>query len=502
MSIKIGNNDISKIYLGSTEIEKIYQGDTAIYEGDEPTPPSLPYQYAIVNDITNYADTDYIDVYDKKTMSWYKLNNLNEYEEYGIYGDSRQNTYYTGKLVVEGNAEYEWSGTSWVYVGSATTESFYAPTDDELRGYEGNICESGFTKYRFTISAPSTSTLRFSDQPCDFMGSINVYGPWEVGVTYDAGQTLYIPQDGIGIHDILGCGFEFAVGTGSYAKEYAVKERPMFAKAYDTLALAEADKGNVGLNAAAILPNNDAYTFSADGSLVATPHYKMVGRLSGTTECLYEPSSDDKTVTNGWKSYLDKTKLLNAIIDDATSIGGSVFSDCSSLTSVTIPDSVTSIGDYAFSWCSGIRSITIPNTVTSIGNYAFRSCGLTSVTIGDSVTSIGQGAFNNCQSLTSVTIPNSVTSIGYGAFDNCTGLTSVAIGDSVSSIGSNAFAYCSSLVSITSLATTAPTIQSGTFRNVKTGGTLYVPQGSTGYDAWMQNVNYYLGKYGWTKVEQ
>jgi hypothetical protein len=51
-------------------------------------------------------------------------------------------------------------------------------------------------------------------------------------------------------------------------------------------------------------------------------------------------------------------------------------------------------------------------------------------------------------------------------------------------------------------AITAPTIQSNTFQYVKTGGTLTVPQGSTGYDVWMGTGDYYLGKYGWTKVEQ
>ena len=50
------------------------------------------------------------------------------------------------------------------------------------------------------------------------------------------------------------------------------------------------------------------------------------------------------------------------------------FSDCSKLTSVTIPNSVTSIGNSAFSGCSNLTSVTIPNSVTSIGSYAFSGC--------------------------------------------------------------------------------------------------------------------------------
>jgi hypothetical protein len=56
------------------------------------------------------------------------------------------------------------------------------------------------------------------------------------------------------------------------------------------------------------------------------------------------------------------------------SIGDYAFSDCTGLTSVTIPNSVTSIGDYAFDGCSALTSVTIPNSVTSIGDYAFAAC--------------------------------------------------------------------------------------------------------------------------------
>ena len=154
----------------------------------------------------------------------------------------------------------------------------------------------------------------------------------------------------------------------------------------------------------------------------------------------------------------DKTTLVQCpgafaaytIPDSVTSIGGSAFRGCSSLTSVTIPDSVTSFGSDAFQGCTSLTSVTIPDSVTSIGGWAFYYCtSLTSVTIPDGVTSIGSYAFSYCTSLTSVTIPDSVTSFGDRAFDHCTSLTSVTIPDSVTSFGKGAFSYCKSLTSVT-----------------------------------------------------
>ena len=148
-------------------------------------------------------------------------------------------------------------------------------------------------------------------------------------------------------------------------------------------------------------------------------------------------------------------------------------------------------------------SIEIGTLCTSILENTFDSYEyLENVIIPDGITDILMSTFYNCPNLTSVTIPNSVTSIGQGAFSKCTSLTSITIPNSVTSIDATAFSNCSSLTEIISLATTAPTIVNNTFRNVKTNGTLIVPNGSSGYDTWMGTGNYYLGKYNWTKVEQ
>ena len=111
-----------------------------------------------------------------------------------------------------------------------------------------------------------------------------------------------------------------------------------------------------------------------------------------------------------------------------TVIDAAAFSDCTPLTSITIPDSVTSIGDNAFSDCTSLTSINIGSGVTSIGNNAFSDCtSLTSITIPDSVTSIGDNAFYDCYGLTSITIGSGVTSIGIGTFFGCALLTSINI---------------------------------------------------------------------------
>ncbi len=158
------------------------------------------------------------------------------------------------------------------------------------------------------------------------------------------------------------------------------------------------------------------------------------------------------TVTSiGYYVFSDCTGLTTVSIPNSvTSIGDGAFYNCMGLTSVNIPNSVTSIGHSAFFRCVGLSKISIPDSVTRIDNYAFTYCtGLTAISIPNSVTIIQISTFANCTGLTTINIPDSVTSIDVTAFYNCTGLTSLTIPNSVSIIGYSAFAYCTGLTSLT-----------------------------------------------------
>ncbi len=189
------------------------------------------------------------------------------------------------------------------------------------------------------------------------------------------------------------------------------------------------------------------YVYSLlDGGTVNITYY-----LGNDSDVTIPAVIGGKKVTSiGGSAFEGCTSLTSiSIPDGVTSIGDSAFVGCTSLTSISIPDGVTSIGDFAFYGCSSLTNISIPVGVTSIGNWTFGSCtSLSSINIPNSVTNIGWDAFYRCSSLTSINIPDSVTSIGDSAFVGCSSLTSINIPDSVTSIGGGAFSGCSSLTSI------------------------------------------------------
>lgn len=118
------NKTINEWYFNDAELIKVYKNGAICYYkmvlGE--TPHQEPC-FAVVDDITQYSDTEFVDVYDKATEKWYKLNNLDQYEQYGVYGSGRTITYYEGKLTIDNGYEYEWDGSEWSSLGEVSGSS-------------------------------------------------------------------------------------------------------------------------------------------------------------------------------------------------------------------------------------------------------------------------------------------------------------------------------------------------------------------------------------------
>lgn len=120
--IKYNSKTLNNWNFGATNIIKAYRNNAIVFykvSGGSPT-PEYKVCFAVVDDITQYQETEFDDVYDKATKKWYKLNNLNQYEKYGVYGSGRSVTTYKGKLTIDEGYEYEWNGSEWVNIGEVT----------------------------------------------------------------------------------------------------------------------------------------------------------------------------------------------------------------------------------------------------------------------------------------------------------------------------------------------------------------------------------------------
>lgn len=550
MGIKIGNIDASYFKVGGDDCS-IYLGTTLLYSGGTtpPTPPILTGCSLIIDNINTYSGSTYNAVFSKSDNKWYMLNNLNQYEEYGVYGSGRTGvTTYEGKLTIDGNYEYQYSGGSWVNVGEVVVTS----------GIEFSKTMSQSTAYDFVgVSIPTSFKILKSEIDAfgyfsfTFQGQYNQYG-YQDSLYFDKYNYSYNGET-----SIMGTVTEegnYYVYEMQGLDSFFIEDSQYYESLDFTFNFTGSEIGFRGNTWGGSIMFFDGVTIPTSFKILASQIDEIVQMYGGfsmdiqamngdrldITDSTYGPG----TVTNDGTYYiytpnspsdfeiyqinLYADSVINMIFEgggttvpvtyaDKGMPYGKQYNSVSSMSSTTCP--AVSVGEYGVvnndvykfdeygewnavnasnikflgKYTSNNAYVVECNTSTTLSSqdlkYPAERSNVTSIYIGDNcVISIAGYLLSNFENLQSLHLGTSLTSIGSGNFNYCTSLTSVVIPSGVTNIGWGSFMGCDSLQSITVLAEIPPTLGSMTF-NYTNNCPIYVPSGS---------VDTYKAASGWS----
>lgn len=141
-------------------------------------------------------------------------------------------------------------------------------------------------------------------------------------------------------------------------------------------------------------------------------------------------------------STLETVSLSNsceALFDNA-------FNGCGKLSQIDLKN-VSHLGNACFGQ-TGLTSVTLPGTLIEVGGSCFSNCiNLETVTLGNGLTSLSHMMFYGDNKLKTIVLPSSLDEIKYQCFDY-SGLESVYIPENITYIGTETFNHCENLTSI------------------------------------------------------
>jgi len=370
--------------------------------------------YDVTNDIETYTKRTNTWVWDNSDEKWYVLNNLNEYEPYGVYTDN-MNTWYEGKLAFVDRHEWEYTNGEWNDLGlffkaNSTGENY-------IERNSGNIGE-------IDLGVPVTSETRV--------------------------QIKHYPTKADGGGILWTSGIDWRIFfAGSYLHFDFKGTRKSIEKSINTLY--EWEIGNYYIKDIDSSTNN-IISGTPFGSFSNTGNNIIFGPSGAEDFCrlYYIKIFEGENLVKDLVPYFDGNNYglwdkINNIAHMPThgTVTGNVseniypkyYSTRNNASVIEYP-----IGNNAFSGCSNLQGIEIPNDVTSIGNYAFHNCSaMSTVKIGNSVNNIGSSAFSGCSAIHELLIPKSVKTINDNVFKGCTSLNTVIMEDKESelTLGSN-----------------------------------------------------------------
>lgn len=171
--------------------------------------------------------------------------------------------------------------------------------------------------------------------------------------------------------------------------------------------------------------------------------------------------------TIGVKAFNSDSKLATVNIEDLDAwlgidfLGTNVYANparCSGdltlngevVTEVTFPDTTTVVKAMVLANCKSISKVTLPQGVKKISKYAFYGNeDLLTINLPEGLEELEANAFYNCYTLPSVTLPESLKKMGKMCFYQCKELESINIPKQIEVVDTSSFMNCHALKDVT-----------------------------------------------------
>ena len=169
--------------------------------------------------------------------------------------------------------------------------------------------------------------------------------------------------------------------------------------------------------------------------------------ISGTGATYNYDMDDDGNSAAPWCTKARIQRVNKVVVNSGiTELGYSMFSNCTQLTSVSLPSGLKRIGSCLFLGCIRLSAITIPSSVTTIESNAFTHCdSIAAITLPSGLRTMGDAVCSQMAKLTTATVSGGVTYLSNYAFNDCPSLKTITLPNMVKSIGICAFRYDTAL---------------------------------------------------------
>ena len=382
--IKIGNLEIDKFYLGDTSDAKIYLGDVKVWPKEEEEPGTYPYAFKRVSRGGSAYTVDCNSTSSNTITSGDTQSGLGNSDAGSSTSDKTPVSVVFGDCckTIDVDACYGWTYLTSVTISDNVTSlgsySFFNAYRLEHLKIGSGITQIN-QSYTFGYVGTSASTKPDLDLSKDVGLSVgkNVFSRCYFN------NVIFPKNCTLSSNSFSYC----SASTLSFRSGTKISNVNSYSSVFYNCNIS-----NIDLNGVTLIGN---YAFSY---------------ISGFTSITIPPS----VTTFGAYAFTSVSGLNSVTIDydsNATFGVGCQFSG-SSITSLTIGSHPTSIGNSMFTNCTKLTTLVIPSNISSINNYAFSGCtGLTSITVHSTTPpTLGYEAFNNTNDCPIYVPPESVDS--------------------------------------------------------------------------------------------